>query len=108
MIQETLLSDSKHLKLKREQVYFAFFKNGRKRGIAILFNKSVYFNHEKTINDKKVRYVIVIGTIPRNKIKMLNLYTPNEACIFFFKRKQQTKLTKLKELVSQVATLTVS
>ena len=89
MLQETHLSENEHLKLKREwvdQVYSAAFKNGRKRGVAILFNKSVYFNQEIIIQDKEGRYVMVIGTIGGTKITMFNLYAPNEDDACFFKK----------------------
>ena len=77
MLQETHLSEKEHLKLKRDwvdQIYSASFKNGRKRGVAILMSKAVYFIHEKTIEDQEGRYVMVIGTIGGTKISFLNLY----------------------------------
>lgn len=43
-----------HLKLKHEwvdQVYSASYKNGKKRGVALLFNKSVYYHIEELIQD---------------------------------------------------------
>lgn len=86
MIQETHLSESEHNKLKREwvdQVYSSSF--GKKRGVAILVNKSVYFAHVETLTDKEGRYVMVIGEIGGIKITMLNLYAPNEDCPKFFK-----------------------
>ena len=88
MIQETHLSEIEHQKLKREwvdQVYSSSFERGRKRGVAILLNKSVYFNHTQTVNDKEGRYIMVRGTIDGIKITLLNLYAPNEDCIDFFK-----------------------
>lgn len=88
MIQETHLSDREHMKLRREwvdQQYSSSFGNGRKRGVAILFNKSVYFCHEKTFADKEGRYVMVIGNIGGTKITLLNLYAPNEDSPDFFK-----------------------
>lgn len=55
MSQETHLSDKKHLKLKREwvdQVFSASYGGGRKRGVTILFSKSVYFTDDK-INQRQ-------------------------------------------------------
>ena len=46
MLQETPPSEAEHLKLKRdwvEQVYNASYKGERKRGVAILFGRNVFF-----------------------------------------------------------------
>lgn len=67
-----------------DQIYSASFKDGRKWGVTILFNKLVYFNHEKTTDDKEGRYVMVTGTIGGTKITMLNLCATNEDCTVFF------------------------
>lgn len=88
MIQETHMSEKEHLKLKREwvgQVFSSSFESSRKRGVAILVNKSVYFSHIQTITDKEGRYVMVKGTIGGTKITLLNLYAPNEDSRDFFK-----------------------
>ena len=66
LIQKTHLSETEHLKLKREwvdQVYSASCGRTKKRGVAILFHKSVYYNNEKIFQDDEGRYVMVIGTI---------------------------------------------
>lgn len=88
LIQETHLLQTEHLKLKREwvdQVYSASCGSKKKRGVAILFNKSVYYNDEKNFQDDEGRYVMVIGTMGGKKITILNVYTPNEDCPLFFK-----------------------
>uniref|UniRef100_A0A3B3IK85 exodeoxyribonuclease III n=1 Tax=Oryzias latipes TaxID=8090 RepID=A0A3B3IK85_ORYLA len=89
LLQETHLSETEHLKLKREwvdQVYYSFCRNHRKRGVAILFNRSVYFNCEKIFQDKEGRYIMVVGTIEGLKLSILNVYAPNEDCPSFFKK----------------------
>lgn len=56
LLQETHLSDGEHLKLRREwvdQVYNASFSKGKKRGVAIMFAKSVFLNLEQMYNDKE-------------------------------------------------------
>lgn len=88
MLQETHLSEKEHVKLRREwidQQYSSSFQNGRKRGVVILFNKSVYFSHEKTFTDKEGWYVMVVGSLGGLKMTFLNLYAPNEDCPNFFK-----------------------
>lgn len=89
MLRETHLSEAEHLKLKREwveQVYSASYGGGRKRGVAILFRRNVFFNCEKVLKDKEGRYIMVIGTIGENRFTFLNLYAPNEDCPLFFKK----------------------
>lgn len=89
LLQETHLSEIEHLKLKREwvdQVYSASCGGGKKRGVAILFNKTVYYNNEKVFCDVEGRYVMVVGTIGGLKITILNVYAPNEDCPHFFKK----------------------
>lgn len=83
MIQETHLSHKEHAKLRQEwvdQQYSSSSEGRRKRGVAILVNKSVYFCHNKTFSDKEGRYVMITGTIGGAKITLLNLYAPNEDC----------------------------
>lgn len=61
MIQESHLSELEHIKLKKESVgqqYSSSYEYGRKRGVVILFSKSVCFCHEKTFSDKEGRYVM--------------------------------------------------
>lgn len=89
LLQETHLPEIEHLKLKREwveQVYSASCRGGKKRGVAILFNKSVYYNNEKIFQDEEGRFVMIIGTIGGTKITILNVYAPNEDCPYFFKK----------------------
>lgn len=89
LLQETHLPEIEHLKLKREwveQVYSASSRGGKKRGVAILFSKSVYYNNEKIFQDEEGRFVMVIGTIGGTKITILNIYAPNEDCPNFFKK----------------------
>ena len=83
MLQETLLPEVEHLKLKRdwvEQIYSASHKGRRKRGVAILFGRNVFFNNEKVLEDKDGRYIMVIGTIGDNRFTFMNLYASNEDC----------------------------
>lgn len=70
LIQETHLSQTEHLKLKREwvdQLYSASCGSKKKRGVAILFQKSVYYSNENFFQDDEGRYVMVTGTIGGKK-----------------------------------------
>ena len=85
LLQETHLSEGEHKKLRWEwvnQVYSASF--GKKRGVAILINKSLAFSLEKNIHDKMGRFVMVVGRIGDMEISILNLYAPNEQDDNFF------------------------
>lgn len=75
---------SEHLKLKREwvdQVYSASCGRKKKRGVAVLFNKSVYYNNEKIFQDNE-------GRCDRHnwRTTILNVYAPNEDCPHFIKK----------------------
>lgn len=89
LLQETHLTEIEHQKLKREwvdQVYCSSYGKHKKRGVAILFSKSIFFNCEKVFQDTEGRYIMVIGTIGGLKITILNVYAPNEDCPNFFKK----------------------
>lgn len=66
MLQETHLSEAEHLKLRRdwvEQIYSASHEGGRKRGVAILIRRNVFFKSKKVLKDREGRYIMVISTI---------------------------------------------
>lgn len=89
LLQETHLNEEEHQKLKREwvdQVYSSSYEKHKKRGVAILFSKSVFFHCETVYQDAEGWYVMVVGTIARLKITILNVYAPNEDCPHFFKK----------------------
>lgn len=91
LIQETHLSETEQVNLKREwvdQVYSASCGRKKKRGVAALFNKSVDYNNENICPDDEGRYVLVKGTTGGIKITILNVYAPNEDCPHFIKKQQ--------------------
>lgn len=85
-LKETHLLEGEHKKLQREwvsHVYYASF--GKKRGVAILINKTLAFSSENVIQDKLGRFVMVVGSIGDVEISIVNLYAPNEVDQNFFK-----------------------
>lgn len=67
MLQETYLSDSEHLKFKRDwvsQVYYSSCtNNSRKRGTLILMNKHLPFILKHQVRDPEGRFILVSGLI---------------------------------------------
>ena len=57
----------------------------KKRGVAILINKTLAFSSENVIQDKLGRFVMVVGSIGDVEISIVNLYAPNEVDQNFFK-----------------------
>lgn len=82
MLQETHLSDSEHLKLKRDwvgQIFFSSCKtNTRKRGTIILINKHFPFILEHQVSDPDGRYILITGTVHEQSLTIINIYAPNE------------------------------
>ena len=78
-LQETLLSQQEHSKLGSfgyKNAFYSTFKNGPKRGVAILISNCVNFEFIKEIRDKEGRYVIVKGKIDNNIVTLVNVYVP--------------------------------
>lgn len=64
-------------------MFSASCRDGKKRGVAILFHKALCFVPEKVHEDKEL--ILVVGTIGNNYFTILNLYAPNEDNPTFFK-----------------------
>lgn len=58
----------------RPNVWCFHVAEEKKRGVAIFFNKNVYYTKEETIQDNADRYVMVVGSIAGVKITVLNIY----------------------------------
>lgn len=87
-LQETLLTQSEHNKLKRygyNNLYCSSFKEGCRRGVAILISNTVQFYFEKKCKDKEGRYVAVMGRIENEPVTLINIYAPPESDKCFFK-----------------------
>lgn len=87
-LQETHLSLSDHVKLRRKwvsQSYHSLF-NGRARGAAIVIHRNVAFTASDVIADRNGRYVIVTGTLFNTPVVLANVYAPNYDDESFFIR----------------------
>ena len=79
LLQETHLTEAEGKKLNKDWVNQVFHASyGKKRGVAILINKSLPFSAEKVIKDNMGRYVMVVGSISDLTVSILNVYFPNE------------------------------
>lgn len=88
LLQETHLHDEEHEKLKKlgfKNSFYSSYKQGRKRGVAILISNSTKFNFEKEIKEKEGRYIIVKGKLEDEFITLVNIYAPPESDKHFFK-----------------------
>ena len=79
LLQETRLSNTEHLKLKRawvDKVYFSSHSQNNK-GTANLINKNlpVILEHEE--KDSEGRFIWISGLILKQHVTILNIYAPN-------------------------------
>lgn len=87
-LQETHLTQQEHDKLRKfgfKNTFFSSFKNGPKRGVAILISNSVNFELIKEINDKEGRYVIAKGKLDNHLVTLVNVYVPPNSDRTFLK-----------------------
>ncbi len=67
ILQETHLTETEHLKLRRGwvgQVFSSSF-NSHSRGVAILIHKKLNFKFEDMIKDTGGRYILILGQLFR-------------------------------------------
>uniref|UniRef100_A0A3B4H1Y3 Endonuclease/exonuclease/phosphatase domain-containing protein n=1 Tax=Pundamilia nyererei TaxID=303518 RepID=A0A3B4H1Y3_9CICH len=65
LLQETHLTDSEHLKLKRDwvgQIYYSSF-NSKSRGIVILIHKNLPFTLNTIVRDTDGRFILITGLL---------------------------------------------
>lgn len=77
--QETHLPPTEHEKLKKlgfRNAFFSSYKNGKKRGVAILISNSLNFECVSEIKDKDGRFVLVKGKLEHKEVTFLNVYAP--------------------------------
>uniref|UniRef100_A0A3P9CZZ3 exodeoxyribonuclease III n=1 Tax=Maylandia zebra TaxID=106582 RepID=A0A3P9CZZ3_9CICH len=79
LLQETHLTDSEHLKLKRDwvgQIYYSSF-NSKSRGVAILVHKNLPFTLHTIVRDTDGRFILITGLLYGELILLGSVYAPN-------------------------------
>uniref|UniRef100_A0A3P9IZ02 Endonuclease/exonuclease/phosphatase domain-containing protein n=1 Tax=Oryzias latipes TaxID=8090 RepID=A0A3P9IZ02_ORYLA len=79
MLQETHLSDTEHVKLRRSwvgQVFYSSF-NSKSRGVAILLHRILPFTFEKELKDSQGRYILLSGHLYGEQVVFGCVYAPN-------------------------------
>lgn len=86
LIQETHLSQftQNNLKTTHFNHCFSSYYNSKQRGVCILINKNIQFNHHTTISDPEGRFIIINISINNNPITIGNIYGPNSDDPSFF------------------------
>ncbi|KAF7704191.1 hypothetical protein HF521_021263, partial [Silurus meridionalis] len=77
-LQETHLTDSEHIQLKRDwvgQVYGSSFTS-KSRGVVILVNKCIPLTDINTYSDKSGRFILLKATLAGQPITLMNVYIP--------------------------------
>uniref|UniRef100_A0A3B3C6A0 Endonuclease/exonuclease/phosphatase domain-containing protein n=1 Tax=Oryzias melastigma TaxID=30732 RepID=A0A3B3C6A0_ORYME len=86
MLQETHLSDTEHIKLRRRwmgQVFYSSF-NSKNRGVAILDYRSLPFTFEKVVKDIYAPNYIALGGDCNCVLDSVDLFP--SSCKFYFLR----------------------
>uniref|UniRef100_A0A3P9BZE4 exodeoxyribonuclease III n=1 Tax=Maylandia zebra TaxID=106582 RepID=A0A3P9BZE4_9CICH len=79
LLQETHLTDSEHLKLKRDwvgQIYYSSFTS-KSRGVAILVHKNLPFTLHTIVRDTDGRFILITGLLYGELILLGSVYAPN-------------------------------
>lgn len=86
LIQETHFSQSTQNSLKTTHFNHCFssYYNSKQRGVCILINKKIQFNHHTTISDPEGCFIIINISINNNPITIGNIYGPNSDDPSFF------------------------
>lgn len=86
LIQETHLSQftQNNLKTTHFNHCFSSYYNSKQRGVCILINKNIQFNHHTTVSDPEGRFIIINISINNNPITIGNIYGPNSDDPSFF------------------------
>ncbi|KAF7645018.1 hypothetical protein LDENG_00211650 [Lucifuga dentata] len=85
-LQETHLTEAESQKLKAKWIsqIFHFTYSSKKRGVSILIGQNVPFFHNSTLINSEGHYIIINGTIGKEKVTLANTYGPNIDTPSFF------------------------
>lgn len=86
LLQETHLTDIRNTILKSTHFPHILTSNynSRQRGVAIMINNKIKFNHNNTILDPEGRYIVINISIDSNPLTIVNLYGPTNDDPSFF------------------------
>lgn len=88
LLQETHMSQTDHLRLKRKgfkHVFSSSDKSKHKRGVAILISGVLNYEHVSEFTDEEGRFVKVTGKIEGSEITILNVYAPPGSVWAFYR-----------------------
>ena len=89
LLQETHLNATEHAKLGRlgfKHVFSSSHVSGNKRGVAILIQSTVNYEHILDKKDKEGRYVLIKGKLDSSLVSLLNVYSFPNGDWSFYKR----------------------
>lgn len=88
-LQETHLSQSEHVKLKRQgfkQVFYSSHKSAHKRGVALLISSGLMYEHLSEVSDEEGRFIKITGRIEGTEVTLINVYAPPGSDWVFYKK----------------------
>lgn len=88
LLQETHMSQTDHLRLKRKGFKYVFFSSvnsKHKRGVAILISGAINYEHISEFGYDEGRFVKVTGRIEGSQITILNVYAPPGSDWLFYR-----------------------
>lgn len=88
LLQETHMSQTDHLRLKRKGFKYVFFSSvnsKHKRGVAILISGALNYEHISEFGYDEGRFVKVTGRIEGSQITILNVYAPPGSDWLFYR-----------------------
>uniref|UniRef100_A0AAX7UTV9 exodeoxyribonuclease III n=1 Tax=Astatotilapia calliptera TaxID=8154 RepID=A0AAX7UTV9_ASTCA len=78
-LQETHLSQSEHVKLRRQgfkNVFLSSYMAGHRRGVAILISNTINNEHISELQDGEGRFIKITGKIEGQEMTFINVYIP--------------------------------